>query len=243
MKYPNLGKEQIIKEIKKINKDEPPRVWLEDISEWLPYPGNEPFPEGWSPEDIVVVARQVGAVREGAETKKYEIINKNKENQGAGGFLVNSFDNPHEIIKNLDGHDYNIRKSARRKGAQRKGILTDGYYGIPEKRLGKGDKYPDEYLDQDWAIVKTIWDHEYDDEKDEYYRADSVITIDPIRSQWNITGLDFSKVSFRMWEEGDTVRIYKGERQKGIALYTMENINIPNSTIGVSFAGSTESVF
>ncbi|MCX5680303.1 MAG: hypothetical protein NTZ95_06625 [Candidatus Omnitrophica bacterium] len=237
MEYPNLDKEQEIKEIKKIKENEYPRMWLEDISEWYPYPGTDPFPKEWAVKDIVVVS-DVGTVRKGEERKTYRITNNTKKKQESGGFLLNLPDN---IIKNLDGYDCNMRKSARKRGGQRKGTVIDGYRGTPQRILGSGDKYPDEYLGEDWPIAEIIWDHEYDDEKDEYYSADSVIIDDPAYSEWRVSGLHLSKVSFRMWEEGQAVRISKSDSKP--IIYHMENLAIPNSAVNVSFMGSAKSKF
>lgn len=257
MQYPNLDKEQIIKEIKKIKKDEYPHIWLEDISEWYPYPGAEPFPESWVVGDKVVVS-QSGMTMKGEDKKTYKITNKIKE-QDAGGFLLNNPDKPDEIIKNLEGHSYEMRKSLRekRRSLGRKSTINsrEAYRDVQGIILKEGEPYPEEYLDTDWCIEEVIWDHVVEDDPrnpssfypdpDEYDKHDSVVISDPANSLWLVTETHVSKISFRHWEEGQRVRVLKPDQDRKIPTlrYNMQNLDIPNSTVGVYLLGSAQSKF
>lgn len=213
--YPNLYKRQ------KIEAHEKGAIRLKDDSVWLiakdvSLPSNEVLNVG----DEVDI-EPFGTTRPGEKIKSYKVV-KDSKKQGFRVLWVNSSD---KSIKN-----YTIAKS-------RKGTISDG--GPSEVKLG--DKYPDEWLNQEWKIGEVLWGSEYDDEKETEMSDDSIVVADPGNSKWKMTGLGFSKNSYRQWEAGQTVIISK--RESKMTIYWIKNLDIPNSEGGASFDGWAESKF
>lgn len=223
MEYPNFYKRQ------NIEASEKGAIRLWDDSVWYidkdrSLPTDEVLNEG----DVVSI-EPAGAARPGDKIKSYKVVKNPKKS----GFKVTWLNPTDKTIKNLSG--YTLEKSGR------KGTIDDAYYGLPDIELG--DTYLDEWLGRKWTIKSIRSDSGYDDEKDEYFPDHSIIVADLSRygSEWKITRLNFSKDNFRKWQEGQAVRISK--RKSGITTYWMENMNVPDNEVGVSFAGWAKSEF
>lgn len=220
MEYPNLCKRQ------KIVARDKDAMGLKDDSSWLIVKDMSlPSKEVLNVGDEVDIEPS-GPTRQGEKIKSYKVVKDPKKQ----GFRVSWLNPTDKSIKNLN--DRNIMKS-------RKGTIDDGY----PSEIKLGDKYPDEWLNQKWKIREVLWDSEYDDEKETEISDDSIVVADPSPggSKWKMTRLGFSKNSYRKWEEGQTVLISK--REPGIMTYWIENLDMSNSEVCVSFMGWAESKF